>query len=300
MFPLEMSFDCPTELVSKKKGKDSFLGSYELKEVVGEGSYGKVKKAVHVFTGEYVAIKILEKERLLQGDEYQRVYREIDILKKLSHPNIVQLLDVVDTPKHLYVVMEYCDGGELFDYIVAQGRVNEKQTRIYFRQLISALHYLHSNNVAHRDLKPENLLLSEDCKTLKLIDFGFSNVIRPGLLFTTYLGSPAYSAPELIRGINYDGKAVDIWACGVILYALTCGFLPFDHPVQKVMYENIAKGNYDTPDFMPPGVKTLLRQLLQVDVSKRATLRTIVKNPWMNRGFAGPCINLDHPAKEYG
>ncbi|NXF84681.1 MELK kinase, partial [Eubucco bourcierii] len=203
-------------------GYEEILKYYELHETIGTGGFAKVKLARHHLTGEKVAIKIMDK--LALGDDLPRVKVEIDAMKNLSHQHICQLYHVVETHRKLFMVLEYCPGGELFDYIISKDRLSEQETRTFFRQIVSAVAYVHNQGYAHRDLKPENLLIDVD-HNLKLIDFGLCAKPKGGLDYrlNTCCGSPAYAAPELIQGKAYIGSEADIWSMGVLLYTLLCG-----------------------------------------------------------------------------
>mmetsp|Transcript_19611 Transcript_19611/g.14326 ORF Transcript_19611/g.14326 Transcript_19611/m.14326 type:complete len:170 (+) Transcript_19611:361-870(+) len=167
--------------------------------------------------------------------DVERVAREIHILKLIRHPNIIQLYEILENPTELYLIMEYASGGELFDYIVEKQRVKEKEACRFFQQIIDGVEYLHKLNIVHRDLKPENLLLDQN-KNIKIVDFGLSNTYKTGETLATACGSPCYAAPEMIAGKRYFGGNVDIWSCGVILFALICGHLPFEDPNTTNLY----------------------------------------------------------------
>ncbi|NXG38709.1 MELK kinase, partial [Dromaius novaehollandiae] len=201
---------------------EEVLKYYKLYETVGTGGFAKVKLALHRFTGEKVAIKIMDK--LALGDDLPRVKIEIDAMKSLSHQHVCQLYHVIETSKKIFLVLEYCPGGELFDYIISKDRLSEEEARVFFRQIVSAIAYVHSQGYAHRDLKPENLLIDGE-HNLKLTDFGLCAKPKGGLEYhlNTCCGSPAYAAPELIQGKAYIGSEADIWSMGVLLYALLCG-----------------------------------------------------------------------------
>ena len=203
----------------------SFL--IKIATTIGEGTFGKVKLGIHTITGEKVAIKILEKKCIRNKADVVRVAREISFLKLTRHPNVVQLYEILETPGQLYLVMEYASHGELFDYIVEQQKVDEKTALKFFREIIAGISYLHSQGVIHRDLKPENLLLDSH-DSIKIVDFGLSNSATENGLLKTACGSPCYAPPEMILGKKYKGPLADIWSCGVVLFALLCGHLPFD------------------------------------------------------------------------
>ncbi|XP_062864724.1 maternal embryonic leucine zipper kinase isoform X2 [Trichomycterus rosablanca] len=263
------------------------LKYYEVYETIGSGGFAKVKLGRHILTGEKVAIKIMEKKVL--GDDLPRVKTEIEAMKNLSHQHVCRLYHVIETASKIYMVLEYCPGGELFDYIVAKDRLSEQETRIFFRQIVSALAYVHSKGYAHRDLKPENLLIDED-HNLKLIDFGLCAKPKGGLGYElmTCCGSPAYAAPELIQGKSYIGSEADVWSMGVLLFALLCGYLPFDDDNCMVLYKKITKGRYDNPSWLSIGSIMLLNQMLQVEPKRRLTVRHLLNHPWVKEGYSSP------------
>ncbi|KAI9497592.1 kinase-like domain-containing protein [Zychaea mexicana] len=206
------------------------IGDYWLGKTLGKGSSGRVKLGIHKVSGEKVAIKIISKSHLAANASVERaVKREIAVMKLIHHPNIMSLLDVIDLSDspNLYLILEYVQGGELFEYLVSQGRLPEPEARKYFQQIIFGLDYCHRHLICHRDLKPENLLLDKD-KNIKIADFGMASLQPTGSLLETSCGSPHYASPEIVTGIPYNGSASDIWSCGIILYALLCGHLPFD------------------------------------------------------------------------
>ncbi|XDV14894.1 hypothetical protein PO909_015065 [Leuciscus waleckii] len=263
------------------------LKHYEVYETIGSGGFAKVKLGRHILTGEKVAIKIMEKKDL--GDDLPRVKIEIEAMKNLSHQQVCRLYHVIETSSKIYMVLEYCPGGELFDYIIAKDRLPEEETRGFFRQIISALAYVHSQGYAHRDLKPENLLIDED-HNLKLIDFGLCAKPKGGLGFEllTCCGSPAYAAPELIQGKAYIGSEADVWSMGVLLYALLCGFLPFDDDNCMVLYRKITRGKYSNPHWLSPASILLLNQMMQVDPKRRLTVKQLLDHPWVMNGYSTP------------
>ncbi|KFP05342.1 Maternal embryonic leucine zipper kinase, partial [Calypte anna] len=254
-------------------------------ETIGTGGFAKVKRARHLLTGEKVAIKIMDK--LALGDDLPRVKVEIDAMKHLSHQHICQLYHVIETSKKIFMVLEYCPGGELFDYIISKDHLSEEEARVFFRQIVSAIAYVHSCGYAHRDLKPENLLIDGD-HNLKLIDFGLCAKPKGGLDYhlNTCCGSPAYAAPELIQGKAYIGSEADIWSMGVLLYALLCGFLPFDDDNVMAVYRKIMRGKYSVPKWLSPSSTLLLDQMLQVDPKKRITVKHLLSHPWLMQGYS--------------
>ncbi|VDO80661.1 unnamed protein product [Schistosoma curassoni] len=205
-------------------------------------------------------------------------------MKLLDHPNIVKLFEIIDNDKILYLVMEYASGGEVFDYLVAHGRMKEKEARAKFRQIVSAVQYCHQKHIIHRDLKAENLLLDADMN-IKLADFGFSNEFSPGTKLDTFCGSPPYAAPELFQGKKYDGPEVDVWSLGVILYTLVSGSLPFDGQTLRELRERVLRGKYRIPFYMSTDCESLLKKMLVLNPSKRYTLEMVMKDRWMNTGY---------------
>ncbi|KAJ8438927.1 hypothetical protein Cgig2_033814 [Carnegiea gigantea] len=195
------------------------------------------------------------------------------------HPHIIRLYEVIETPSDIYVVMEYVKSGELFDYIVEKGRLQEDEARNFFQQIISGVEYCHRNMVVHRDLKPENLLL-DSYHNVKIADFGLSNIMRDGHFLKTSCGSPNYAAPEVISGKLYAGPEVDVWSCGVILYALLCGTLPFDDENIPNLFKKIKGGIYTLPSHLSPGARDLIPRMLVVDSMKRITIPEIHQHAW--------------------
>ncbi|XP_058269147.1 MAP/microtubule affinity-regulating kinase 4 isoform X2 [Hemibagrus wyckioides] len=259
------------------------IGNYRLLKTIGKGNFAKVKLARHILTGREVAIKIIDKTQL-NPTSLQKLFREVRIMKSLNHPNIVQLFEVIETEKTLYLIMEYASGGEVFDYLVAHGRMKEKEARSKFRQIVSAVHYCHQKKIVHRDLKAENLLLDAD-SNIKIADFGFSNEFTLGSKLDTFCGSPPYAAPELFQGKKYDGPEVDIWSLGVILYTLVSGSLPFDGQNLKELRERVLSGKYRVPFYMSTDCESILRRFLVLNPAKRCTLEQIMKDKWMNVGY---------------
>ncbi|XP_065681829.1 MAP/microtubule affinity-regulating kinase 3 isoform X10 [Hydra vulgaris] len=263
--------------------EDIYVGKYKLIKTIGKGNFAKVKLAKHLPTGREVAIKIIDKTQLNQTS-LQKLFREVRIMKYLDHPNIVKLYEVIETDKTLYLIMEYASGGEVFDYLVAHGRMKEKEARAKFRQIVSSVQYCHQKHVIHRDLKAENLLLDADMN-IKIADFGFSNEFSPGNKLDTFCGSPPYAAPELFQGKKYDGPEVDVWSLGVILYTLVSGSLPFDGQNLKELRERVLRGKYRIPFYMSTDCEALLKKFLVLNPEKRAPLDVIMTDKWMNIGY---------------
>ena len=247
------------------------IGTYRLSKTLGIGAFGKVKLAEHVTTGHKVAVKILNRAKIVALDMTEKVKREINILQRCTHPHIIRLYEVIDTPTDIFVVMEYVSNGELFDYIVSKGRLAPDEARHFFHQIVSGVEYCHYHHIVHRDLKPENLLLDAD-NNIKIADFGLSNVMRDGEFLRTSCGSPNYAAPEVISGHLYAGPEVDVWSCGVILYALLCGSLPFDDESIPNLFKKIKSGMYSLPSHLSQLARDLIPRMLVVDPMKRVTV----------------------------
>ncbi|XP_074320055.1 SNF1-related protein kinase catalytic subunit alpha KIN10-like [Silene latifolia] len=264
---------------SRAGAVDVYLHNYNLGKTLGIGSFGKVKIAEHKLTGHKVAIKILNRRKIKNMEMEEKVRREIKILRLFMHPHIIRLYEVIETPSDIYLVMEYVKSGELFDYIVEKGRLQEDEARNFFQQIISGVEYCHRNMVVHRDLKPENLLLDSN-HNVKIADFGLSNIMRDGHFLKTSCGSPNYAAPEVISGKLYAGPEVDVWSCGVILYALLCGTLPFDDENIPNLFKKIKGGIYTLPSHLSPGARDLIPRMLVVDPMKRITIPVIRQHSW--------------------
>ncbi|CAM8919639.1 unnamed protein product [Rhodiola kirilowii] len=262
------------------------FGKYEMGRLLGKGTFAKVYHARNLITGEGVAIKIMSKEKLKKSGMMKQIEREISIMKLVKNPNVVDLKEVMATKSKIFFVMEYVKGGELFDK-VARGKLKEDVARRYFQQLISAVEYCHSCGVSHRDLKPENLLLDEN-GDLKISDFGLSalpeQVKSDGLLHTR-CGTPAYLAPEVLKFKGYGGAEADVWSCGVVLYVLLAGFLPFDDENVMKMYKRITTGSYVTPPWFSNQTKRVIAKLLVVNPKKRVDIPAIMRMPWFKKGF---------------
>lgn len=255
------------------------IGQYVLGKNLGIGAFGKVKLATHAITGHKVAVKILNKAKIKQLGMEEKVQREINILHLCTHPHIIRLYEVIDTPTDIFLVNEYVSGGELFDYIVSKGRLSADEARNFFHQIVSGVEYCHFQKIVHRDLKPENLLLDSNLN-IKIADFGLSNLMRDGDFLRTSCGSPNYAAPEVISGHLYAGPEVDVWSCGVILYALLCGSLPFDDESIPNLFKKIKSGMYSLPSHLSQLARNLIPRMLEVDPMKRITIPEIRLHPW--------------------
>ncbi|XP_022908510.1 5'-AMP-activated protein kinase catalytic subunit alpha-2 [Onthophagus taurus] len=258
------------------------IGHYILGQTLGVGTFGKVKIGEHQLTKHKVAIKILNRQKIKSLDVVGKIRREIQNLKLFRHPHIIKLYQVISTPTDIFMIMEYVSGGELFDYIVKHGKLQEHEARRFFQQIISGVDYCHRHMIVHRDLKPENLLLDHNMH-VKIADFGLSNMMMDGEFLRTSCGSPNYAAPEVISGKLYAGPEVDIWSCGVILYALLCGTLPFDDEHVPTLFRKIKSGIFPIPEYLNKSVVDLLCQMLQIDPMKRASIEDIKKHEWFQK-----------------
>ena len=300
--------DLPSNSTVKNK---KLIEDYVIKDTIGKGTFSVVKLGEHIKTKTKVAIKILDKEKIKTKEDLTRIKREIKILSILDHPNIIKTYKISETPKKYYIIMEYCEGGELFDYIVEKERLDEFESSIFFYQLINALDYIHSKGVAHRDLKPENLLLSQN-KNIKIIDFGLSNFFETGIGgLATPCGSPSYASPEIIKGEIYDGFKIDVWASGIILFAMLCGYLPFDDDEEEekeeshdkryfsqsntnnkeeksedneVLFQKILEGKIEFPDYLSDVAIDLIKKMLVVEPEDRIELDEIKKHKFYRMG----------------
>ncbi|KAJ9606619.1 Serine/threonine-protein kinase [Cladophialophora chaetospira] len=275
-------------------------GTWSLGKTIGQGSMGKVKLAKNVETGEQAAIKIVPRqtadeqgnpkdERADRSKEI-RTAREAAMVSLLSHPYVCGMIDVQRTNYHWYMLFEYVNGGQMLDYIIAHGRLKEKQARKFARQIASALDYCHRNSIVHRDLKIENILISKT-GDIKIIDFGLSNLYSPRSLLKTFCGSLYFAAPELLQARQYTGPEVDVWSFGIVLYVLVCGKVPFDDQSMPQLHAKIKRGVVDYPQWLSAECKNIIARMLVVDPRDRASLQEIMNHPWMTKGFNGPPDN---------
>ncbi|XP_038900576.1 CBL-interacting serine/threonine-protein kinase 3 isoform X2 [Benincasa hispida] len=266
------------------------VGKYEIGRTIGEGTFAKVKFAKNSETGEHVAIKILDKEKVLKHKMAEQIKREIATMKLIKHPHVVQLFEVMGSKTKIFIVLEFVTGGELFDKIVNHGRMSENEARRYFQQLINAVDYCHSRGVYHRDLKPENLLL-DAYGNLKVSDFGLSalsqQVKDDGLLHTT-CGTPNYVAPEVLNDRGYDGATADLWSCGVILFVLLAGYLPFDDSNLINLYKKISSAEFTCPPWLSLDAMKLIARILDPNPMTRITIPEILEDEWFKKDYKPP------------
>ncbi|KAM0749587.1 Pkinase-domain-containing protein [Meredithblackwellia eburnea MCA 4105] len=293
-----------------EKKDPEHVGPWRIGKDLGKGSSGRVKLAKHRETGQYAAIKIVPKPRPSRSDTEQGaekagkmllgIEREIVIMKLIEHPNVLRLIDVWETRSELYLIMEYVPGGELFDYLVRKGKLGADEALHYFQQIISGVDYCHRYNICHRDLKPENLLLDND-KNIKIADFGMAALEKTGKLLETSCGSPHYASPEIVSGFTYHGSSSDIWSCGIILFALLTGRLPFDDENIRELLAKVKKGRFTMPEELPAAAQDLIRKMLDVDPERRIKMADIQAHPWVTRRpprlpYRMPSLQqIDHP-----
>ncbi|CAN1166684.1 CBL-interacting serine/threonine-protein kinase 6 [Linum perenne] len=270
-----------------RDGQTTLLhGKYELGRQLGHGTFAKVYHARNLSSGKSVAMKVVGKEKVIKVGMMEQIQREISVMKMVKHPNIVELHEVMASKSKIYIAMELVRGGELFNK-VAKGRLKEDVARVYFQQLISAIDFCHSRGVYHRDLKPENLLLDEE-GNLKVTDFGLSafaeHLKQDGLLHTT-CGTPAYVAPEVIGKKGYDGAKADLWSCGVILFVLLAGFLPFQDDNLVAMYRKIYRGDFKCPPWFSSEARRLITKLLDPNPASRITIAKVMETSWFKKSI---------------
>ena len=274
------------------------IGDYILFDQIGMGTFSKVTRAFHLITEQTVAVKILDKEKIEDEVDIERIIREIEILKSIHHPNIAQMYETYSTIHNFYLMMEYVSGGDLFDYITSHNYLSERKSCYFFRQIISVLEYLISLGISHRDIKPENILLNESHTQIKFIDFGLSNYFNQNELLHSSCGSPCYASPEMLSGRAYRGATTDLWSAGIVLYSMLVGALPFDDQELNKLYEQIKVGKFYIPSTLSLEAIDLLKRILEVDTKKRIDIEGVKNHKWFkmeeNPMYKGINISIEH------
>lgn len=266
------------ELKSTKKG--CVIGNYKLLKTIEKGKFGVVRLGKHILTGEKVAIKVINKLQQKQRT-LDEILREVEIMKRLDHPNIIKVFQTIDTEDNFYIIMEYASNGDLF-HRLDLGRMDEKEAREKFTQILSAVRYCHDEqNVIHRDLKPDNVLLDEQ-NNIKIADFGLSEEFVPGKMLNTFCGTPEYMAPEVFQGQKFDGPKVDVWSLGVMLYEMLTDTIPFPGSSWPDIIQSVLRGKYYVPEYISSDCRNLLSKMLVLDPNNRATIDVILEDAWVN------------------
>lgn len=271
------------------------LGKYQLGGLLGRGTYAKVYYARSLEDGTGVAVKVIDKSKVAGTTMEPRIVREVSVMHRLSHPNIVKLHEVMATKSKIYMVLEHAKGGELFSQITRDGPLTETEARRYFQQLVSALHYCHSNGVTHRDIKPQNILLDHEGK-LKVSDFGLSALpeqLRSDGQLHTCCGTPSYTAPEVVRRKGYDGAKADAWSCGIILYLLLAGYLPFNDANIAVMYQKAYLRDFEFPYWISKSTRRVISRLLDPNPCTRITIEELIRVSWFKRSLQSNHVSFD-------
>jgi len=284
---------CGFDLEMDPEGK-LLMNRYEFRKSLGQGNFAKVYKARDLRTGDRVAVKVIDKEKVLRAGMMVQTKREIATMRRVKHPNVLRLYEVLATKTKIYLILEYAKGGELFLKILEKGKINYNQTRQYFQQLVSALDFCHKKGVYHRDLKPENLLLDEN-GVLKIADFGFSTFIESHRcnMLQTMCGTPMYVAPDVLRGKGYYGEKADVWSCGVILFVLLARYYPFYDRNSMEMYRKIHKGEYKCPDWFSVEIRRLLSQILNPNPDSRISTAKIMESRWFRKGLHSESVQVE-------
>ena len=268
---------------SENYEEEEIFSKYETKQPIGKGTFSTVKLGINKETREKVAIKILEKSKIKIKDDLERINREIKMLKDFNYINVIKIYEILENESYHYFIMEYCENGELFNHIVDLQRLSDKEASYFYYQLINGLEYIHSKGVVHRDLKPENLLLGKG-NILKIIDFGLSNFFNGKNLLSTPCGSPCYASPEMVSGKKYNGFKIDIWSTGIILYAMVCGYLPFEDNDNEILFRKILECNLEYPDNLSDNVIDLMNKILVTKPERRINIEGIKKHPFYLQG----------------
>ena len=267
-----------TSNYEENNDSQEIINNYLIKETIGSGTFAKVKLAQHIPTNTTYAIKILIKDKIPERD-LKFIQRELTLQKEFSHPNIIKLIEIFETVDKYFIVTEFCENGELYNIIVNNTRLSNDVSALFYYQLICGLEYIHNHNIVHRDIKPENLLITQS-KYLKIIDFGLSNYIPEDGLLQTPCGSPCYASPEMVSGGKYGGIKHDIWSTGVVLYAMLCGYLPFEEENNELLFKKIMECDLEYPDCLEKDAKSLMQKILINDYEERLSIEQIKEEPF--------------------
>jgi len=265
--------------LNENKQREVMIGDYIVKHTIGKGTFSRVKLGINKYTGEKVAIKMLDKLKIVEKEDLERIIREMRMLSELDNEHVIKVYQIYEDDNHYLIIMEYCEGGELFNYIVEKQRLSENETAFFYYQIIKGVEYIHSKGIAHRDLKPENLLLDKD-KKIKIIDFGLSNYFDGIQKLETPCGSPCYASPEMVGGNKYNGFFIDVWATGIILFAMLCGYLPFEDDNNDILFKQILSGKINYPSYLSEMSKDLLNKIIETEPEKRIKIEEIKKHPF--------------------
>ncbi|ETV95191.1 CAMK/CAMKL/AMPK protein kinase [Aphanomyces invadans] len=260
------------------------MDMYQLGPVIGHGRFGKVRRATHRLTGQVVAMKVYNKAQVKHDDHIQLIRKEVDIMKEIDHPNVVRLYEILETPEYILIAMELCEGEDLGKYIARRTRVNEGIARAIFTQLVDSISYLHRQNIIHRDIKPDNIFIQDSVTPpiVKLVDFGLgSRDPDHSKKLSAFCGTPAFMAPEIIFQEAYDGKPVDAWSLGVVLYMMTVGKIPFEAKSTDALYKKVLVGTFDLPATLSSELRDLLQAILVVDANERMRVEHIRHHAWL-------------------
>jgi len=276
------SGESSTKKASKPSKKQHIIvENYKLLRPLEHGKFGVVFLGKHLLTGDKVAIKVIDKLQHKQRT-LDEIKREAEIIKRLDHPNVIKVNQIIDTEKVFYIIMEYASNGDLF-HRLDLGRMDENETRDKFSQILAAVRYCHeTQNVIHRDLKPDNVLF-DDQYNVKIADFGLSEEFIPGEKLNTFCGTPEYMAPEVFKGQKFDGPKVDVWSLGVMLYEMLTATIPFPGSTWPQIIERVLRGKYYEPDYISEESKDLIRKMLVLDPTKRASLNDVMQHDWVKK-----------------
>lgn len=289
--PTETEEELPTPTPEPSISEEgNFHSQYRVLGTIGQGGNAKVLLAHHRLTGTPVSVKVPQKDK----QWFRPAMTEANIMRKINHPNIVSLIQVIEKKTRIYLIMELVEGQELYQYIRESGHIEEDEARQIFEQILSAVSYCHGKGIVHRDLKLDNIMIDKN-KKVKVIDFGLSTQFQPGKMLNHHCGTYSFGSPELLLGHRYDGPKNDMWIIGVVLYCMVVGKLPFDSVVIQELQRQVVAGVYPAPCGVSKELEDLLSQLLRVNPNYRPTARKVMKHPWFKEhwnGLIGPYEEL--------